>query len=93
MMDAVDLVVTRQWEAVQRDAISHWTVFDHPRDFPDIFVARRCEVTRDNPDPVATDDIIGALSLDDLRDCLSQAGLVALMRSEDDDPKIVEVWI
>jgi hypothetical protein len=92
-MDAVELVMTRQWEAVQRDAISHWTVFDHPRDFPNMFVVRRFEVTRGNPDPIPTEDIIGAPTLDVLRDCLSRAGLVMLTRSEEDDPMIVEVWI
>jgi hypothetical protein len=93
MMDAIELVMTRQWEAVQHDAISHWVVFDHPHDFPHMFVVRRFEVTKDNSDPIATADIIGAPTLDVLRDCLSRAGLVMLTRSEQDDPKIVEVWI
>lgn len=93
MREAIDFVAKRQWDAIQRDAISHWTVYDHPRDLPDVFVARRFEVVRGNVEPIATTDVITSPSLEDLRACLSHAGLVALARMEGDDPKIIEVWI
>jgi hypothetical protein len=70
--------------------LSIWSVYDHPSDFPNLFVARRWLIT---PLPVATKDIIVAANLNELRLMLERAGLVQLMRSPQDDPKIVETWI
>ena len=69
-----------------------WVVYDHPTDYPDKFVARRFDVDRDEPKPSAS--IIITDDLDKLRDMLQlELGLVKLMRSERDDPKIVETWL
>jgi hypothetical protein len=68
-----------------------WTVYDHPRDFPNSYVARCFDV--DGSGPRATDNIMVSPSLDALRDMLAARGLTALCRSPEDDPKIVETWL
>lgn len=72
------------------DPLSMWTVYDHPRDYPDVFVARRFEITRGLSGP--TNDMFTADTLDELRRLLPP-GLFCLLREPDDDPKIVETWI
>jgi hypothetical protein len=67
-----------------------WTIYDHPRDFPDSFVSRRFEVAME---PVATGDIIIARELEPLRATMMEAGLVVMARNEGDDPKIIETWV
>jgi hypothetical protein len=64
-----------------------WTVYDHPLDFPDCFIARKFVL--DQP----TEEIMTAPTLDELRDRLAEMGLVALARSPEDDAKIVETWV
>ncbi|WP_196237278.1 hypothetical protein [Bradyrhizobium elkanii] len=86
-------MMTRQWEAAQRGMLSTWTVFDHPRDFPAAFVARRFESGKGTPEPVPTDDIIVAHELEPLHECLARSGLTPLARMEGDQPQIVEVWL
>lgn len=63
-----------------------WTVYEKPRDFPRLFVARRFEW--DQP----TKDFIVGPSLDAVRAQLP-AGLMCLSRSPEDDPMIVEIWM
>jgi hypothetical protein len=72
------------------DALKMWTVYDHPSDHPDRFVARLWLVDRKGAK--ATTEIITALKLKTLRESLPP-GLVCLKRMPDDDPKIVEVWL
>lgn len=73
-------------------ALAMWTVYDHPTDYPEKYVARRFEVDRSGPKP--TDSIIIAPDLDSLRAILAlDLHLVCLARSEEDDPKIVETWL
>lgn len=74
------------------DLLSIWTVYDKPRDFPTMFVARRFEITG-APDPQATSDIIVASELAPIRDMLMRRGLIALQRSKSDEPHIVECWL
>lgn len=68
-----------------------WTVYDHPRDFPDWFVARCFAV--DGPEPRPTNALIRASSLKGLRGCLERRGLMRFPRQPGDDPFIVEVWL
>ena len=67
--------------------LSIWTIYDHPKDLPDFFVARRFEI--DKP----TEDVIVASYLDTLRERMVDKGLTRIYRSEDDDPVIVETWL
>jgi len=69
-----------------------WTVYDHPRDFPRGFIARRYDVFPAGP--VRTGHVVAGPSLEELREVLTGMGLARLQtRSPDDDPGIVEVWI
>lgn len=67
--------------------LSLWTVYDHPRDFPQSFVARRFEL-----DQVTTDFII-APDLQTLRDLLMNKGLSCIPRDPKDEAHIVETWL
>lgn len=74
------------------DALSIWTVYDHPRDFPNSFIARRFELGPDG-EPFATPDIVLAETLEKVRRPLIDAGLSRLDRNALDDPAIVETWL
>jgi hypothetical protein len=71
------------------EALDIWTIYRYPRDYPDKYVARRCEVTTDI---THTNDMFVADSLDEVR-ALLPAGLHRIERDLQDDPVIVEVWI
>lgn len=68
-----------------------WTVYDHPRDFPELFVARRWTITAGGVE--RTDDVKGAHTLQTLQDELVDMGLTCVPRFVGDDPVIVEVWL
>lgn len=70
--------------------LSIWTVYDHPKDYNDAFVARK--FLNDKP----TDDILLAPTLEELRKAVQKAAdyeLLRMERSECDDPFIVESWL
>lgn len=69
-----------------------WTVYDHPLDYPDHFVARLWEVTPAGS--TATASIITATDIEKLRDTLEfEMGLAMLLRDPNDDPAILEIWL
>lgn len=63
-----------------------WIIYDHPRDFPDDFVARRFGTG------IPTDDVIVG-PLEALREHLENLGLVRIARHPTDDAVIVETWL
>lgn len=70
-----------------------FTIYDHPRDYPDQFVCRRSEVT---PTEIRPMEIVAAgQTLEECRDTLTRhfPGLHCLGRQPEDDPVIVEVWV
>lgn len=71
--------------------LSVWTVYDHPSDYPEGFVARRHEAYTDDT-VAATADAVFAPTLAGVRAKLPPH-LTLIARSPDDDPKIVESWI
>jgi hypothetical protein len=75
----------------EREALTMWTIYDHPADFPGRFVARRWAVFGHKT--MAFDDTMTAMRLDDLRKQFVRMGLVCLARDANDDPVIVETWI
>jgi hypothetical protein len=87
-------VATAHNEAIKRGVLNIWTIFDHPLDFPNDYVARRFEVGA-APDPGetrATDDvIIGELRI--IRTSFRRCGLTCLKRSDADEPQIIESWL
>ena len=64
-----------------------WTVYNHPKDYPDNFVARKFI------GETATNEVIIEDELETLRDRLTAMGLVKLMRMQGDDLVIVETWL
>lgn len=64
-----------------------WVVYDHPKDFPHCFVARRW--SGETP----TGDVIVSPDLEQVRWVLEMRGLVCLKRMDDDVPQIVETWL
>lgn len=73
-----------------RDRLPMWIVYDHPRDMPDYFVARK-HFTLPVSEP--TGEAIADTNLDRMRELFMQAGLVCLSRSAGDDPVILETWL
>lgn len=69
-----------------KDEVANWTIYDHPKDYPDKFVARKFVL--DKP----TDETITGNTLDEVRRKLPR-GLVRFNRHETDDPVIVETWL
>ena len=67
--------------------LSIWTIYDHPLDAPDFYVARRFEY--DQP----TADVLISKDIEALRDMMEARGLVKLMRHPSDDPVIMETWL
>jgi len=69
-----------------------WTVYDHPKDYPDKYVARRFDVGRDGTK--MSNSIIIAGDLEVLRTILAiEMQLTCLPRSKDDDAVILETWV
>ena len=73
------------------DVLAMWTVYDHPRDEPDYWVARLWLVGRHGV-LEATKTRFTATSLEALRAMLP-SGLHRLERDRADDPVIVETWL
>lgn len=72
--------------------LSMWVVYAHPKDDPDVFVARRWELGQAGglePTMVVMRDA----DLERLRGVLRARGLFHLARDPADDPVIVEVWL
>lgn len=74
-----------------RNDLPMWTIYDHPRDAPDLFVARKHLIERGFS--VATSEAFACKSLEPLRERMLEMGLTCLPRQEGDDPVIVESWI
>lgn len=73
------------------DALAMWTVYDHPSDYPDCFIARESFTGRG---VIAhTHNTIQADTLEAIREQLVDRGLVCLPRQPADDPVIMEVWL
>jgi hypothetical protein len=75
-------------EEPKEEDLSIWTVYAHPRDYPDHFVARRFVLATATP----TSDVLIASTLDDLRAMLPP-GFYRMPRMPGDDVNIIEVWI
>lgn len=68
-----------------------WVVYDHPTDYPDHYVARQHVVGLSGIE--STDRVMQAKTLDSIRTAMTNQGLACITRSDNDDPKIVEVWL
>jgi len=78
------------------DSVSMWVIYDHPKDYPKNFVARRWVVAGTGVGkPCPTQDEKLADTLHELRESLrsQHPGLTVIPRDQGDDPVIVESWI
>jgi len=77
----------------EMNAISVWTVYKQPDDFPHHFVARRFEVVAGELHH--TDQVIVAANATAVRRHLEQYHLsgVVVPRADNDDPNVVETWL
>lgn len=73
-----------------RQELTGWTIYDHPRDYPHHFVARRWIAVEGSVVP--TDDMFVADTLREVRRLLPP-GLICFPRMPSDDIKIVECWM
>ena len=74
-----------------QDTLSMWTIYDHPKDYPDTYVARRWEVGPTGA--MATRVLMTSEDLGWLREQMEDMGLTCLARVDGDDSKIVETWL
>jgi hypothetical protein len=74
-------------------SLSMWTVYDHPTDWPNAYIARQYRIL-DSGAYVATENVIIAQDLDIIRRAMiEEFGLTCLTRNEGDDVKIIETWV
>ena len=86
---------TQYAEQLQASAVSLgqlliWTIYDHPKDFPEFYIAQPHIIRPKTSGPVPMH--LMARDLDTLRALLPH-GLTCLKRQEEDDPCILEVWV
>jgi hypothetical protein len=67
-----------------------WVIYDHPKDQPEFFIARKWLIGRGQM--IATGDTRIGLTLSEVRRKLP-IGLARIDRNADDDSKIVECWL
>lgn len=73
--------------------MSMWTVYDHPTDYPDNFVARRFEIVPGELEPRRTGHVIITETVEELNEHFDSLGLAFLARHEQDEPQIMGVWM
>ena len=72
------------------EAMEMWTIYDHPHDYPDHFVARKFIGVNGEPCPTGTWKY--AKTLDAVRDMIPW-GLMCFPRQPGDHPTVVETWM
>lgn len=78
--------------SVRPEPLGLWTIYDHPTDFPDCYVARKWIIAPSNPAPSSTTEILRDANLENLRAKLPP-GLTKIPRLPGDDPVVLETWI
>jgi len=73
------------------EAFKIWTVYDHPKDFPDYYIARLSLVRRGVIETTAS--IVMSTEIELVRDNMRDMHLTRLPRMEGDDPAILETWV
>jgi hypothetical protein len=77
---------------MHHQVMSVWTVYDHPVDRPDCYVARRFLIVGKS-EPIATPDALRSHYLSALRTEMLRRRLARIPRDPHDDPVIIESWI
>lgn len=73
-----------------RERLPMWVIYDHPKDYPDTFVARLWVIL---PSPSATPYAVTHANIAVLRTAFADIGLTRQLRSSTDDPVILETWL
>ena len=68
-----------------------WTVYDHPTDYPDAYVARQWIVGVAGVQH--TERMMAHHDIEPIRTALANMGLTRLERNPEDDPVIMETWV
>lgn len=68
-----------------------WTVYDHPRDYPQGYIARKFVADANGARP--TPEVITSPTLALIRESMMRMGRVCLTRDPQDDPNIIETWL
>jgi hypothetical protein len=71
----------------ERGHLAIWTIFDHPKDYPEGFIARMFEVGEGPTDQSVTGDLAF------IRQVFEDVGLTCIPRDPNDEPQIVESWL
>jgi hypothetical protein len=87
----VTFVLDAHRGAYQRGVLPIWTIYRHPSDYPNDYVARVFETGPGEPTP--TKFIVRSSEIQALRTTFIHAGLITLPREDGDDPHIVESWV
>jgi hypothetical protein len=69
-----------------------YTIYDHPRDYPDHFVVRTWLVKPGKPEPEPTDEVRLTDTLEEARKHIPPQ-CVCFQRNEEDDPAVLETWL
>lgn len=93
MTDDVYEIVLIQAEAVKKGALTMWTVYERPKDYPCGFVARMFEIKNGAARPKPTMKTMKSLDLGPIQEKLMNAGLTCIGREAADEPHIVETWL
>jgi hypothetical protein len=77
----------------EMNAITLWTIYQQPDDFPHHFVARRFEVQ--SGELHHTNQVIVAGNVTAIRKHLEQYHIsgVVMPRTDNDDPTVIETWL
>lgn len=70
------------------NTLEMWVVYDHPRDFPGGYIARKW-IVGEGPTAV----VMWSDRLEEVQDFLENLGLVKIARHPSDDPVVMEQWI
>jgi hypothetical protein len=76
----------------ERNALNIWVIYDHPKDFPEEYVARLWQV-KNGSSPEFTASVIRSKSVERLREIFVNTGLVRIDRYNIDDECILETWL
>jgi hypothetical protein len=76
-----------------KPVLAMWTIYDHPTDYPNHFVARKYIIAQGTRDPIGTKEVRLEAHLYVLREHFAGLGLMCVPRWEEDDTKIVETWM
>jgi hypothetical protein len=70
-----------------------YTVYNHPRDYPDTFVVKKWICEAGNPPVQDTSYVFTSQSLQKCREEMQAKGLICIGRETNDDPVIEETWM